>query len=221
MKIKSTLFAFVLFALLVVISTGIKAQTFNNPLTIPYQMPGPHFDIDITSAQHNFDPNGSVTDINLNVPLEAYTYNEIGNTGMSYLGPTLIFTKGEIKTFNITNFLPEGKNTTVHWHGLNLPAEMDGGPHQVINNEHTWSPFFKEIDDVQTAWYHTHLMNETTDQVIRGLAGLLIIEDPQNDPLYNLLPRDYGVNDIPIIIQEKGFVLDSTTMPPTAMAIKG
>ncbi|NND32173.1 MAG: multicopper oxidase domain-containing protein [Saprospiraceae bacterium] len=62
-------------------------------------------------------------------------------------------------------------------------------------------------------------MNETTEQVIRGLAGLIIVEDAA-DPLLSQLPHEYGVNDFPIIIQEKGFVLDSSTVPPTAMAIK-
>lgn len=207
-------------AILIIATPVLKAQTFSNPVPIPYIMPGPHFDIDIFGAQHNFDPNGSVTDINLNVPLATYCYNEIGNTGMSYLGPTLIFEKGENLTFNITNFLPDNANTTVHWHGLNLPAEMDGGPHQVIFNGTTWSPFFPSIDDVQTAWYHTHLMDLTTDQVIRGLAGMIIVDDPENDPLYDVFPNEYGINDFPIVIQEKGFVLDSTTTPPTAMAIK-
>ncbi len=220
MKIKFTLYLLMSSLWMFSITPNLTGQTFNNPVPIPYIMPGPHFDIDITDGLHNFDPNGSVTDINLNVSLPTYCYNEIGNTGMSYLGPTLFFDRGESQTFNITNFLPDNANTTVHWHGLNLPAEMDGGPHQVIFNDSTWSPHFPVIDEVQTAWYHTHLMDLTTDQVIRGLAGMIIVEDPENDPLHDVFPNEYGVNDFPIVIQEKGFVLDSTTTPPTATAIK-
>jgi FtsP/CotA-like multicopper oxidase with cupredoxin domain len=200
----------------------MHAQTysFKNPLPIPYTMSGTTFVMDIHGASHNFDPNGSVTNINLNVPLETYTYNETGNFSMTYLGPTLIFQKGDNLTFDIYNALPNGVNTTVHWHGLNIPAQSDGGPHQVIPNDQQWFPFpnFDMIDPVQTVWYHTHLMNQTTDQVIRGLAGMMIVQDV-NDPLHKLLPHTYGENDIPIIIQEKNFVLDSTTTPPTATAI--
>jgi len=201
----------------------MQAQTFTNEVPIPYRMMGNSFDIDISGGQHNFDPNGSVTEININLPLATYCYNKSGQPGnehMSYLGPTLIFNKGEHLEFDITNMLPDGANTTVHWHGLNIPGEMDGGPHQVIINGSNWTPYFDVIDQVQTVWYHTHLMDLTTDQVIRGLAGLIIVEDPDNDPLYTQLPTDYGENDFPIVIQEKGFVLDSTTTPPTATAIK-
>lgn len=215
-KVKMSLFAFYLFV--PIISKG-QTFTFNNPLPIPYTMSGSSaFVIDINGSTHNFDPNGAVTNINLNVPLTSYCYNQINKFDMTYLGPTLIMEKDEVQNMDIANFLPNNVNTTVHWHGLNIPARMDGGPHQIIKNGFNWLPSFKMIDPVQTGWYHTHLMDQTTDQVIRGLAGMIIIED-QNDPIRNLLPRDYGINDIPIIIQEKDFVLDSTTMPPTATAI--
>jgi FtsP/CotA-like multicopper oxidase with cupredoxin domain len=201
----------------------INAQSFKNEIPVPYIMPGDHFEINIAEGQHNFDPNGFVTDFNLNVPLATYCYNKLGqpaNEKMSYLGPTLIFTKDHELTFDISNSLPDGANTTVHWHGLNIPAPMDGGPHQVIENGSNWTPYFNMIDEVQTCWYHTHLMDLTTDQVIRGLAGMIIVEDPASDPLYQTLPKNYGENDFPLVIQEKGFVLDSTTTPPTAVAIK-
>lgn len=200
-----------------------NAQIFKNEIPVPYIMPGDFFEINIAEGQHNFDPNGFVTDINLNVPLATYCYNKLGQAAdqkMSYLGPTLIFTKDYKLTFDISNALPDGANTTVHWHGLNIPASMDGGPHQVIYNGSNWTPFFDIIDQVQTCWYHTHLMDLTTDQVIRGLAGMIIVEDPANDPLYQILPNNYGENDFPIVIQEKGFILDSTSTPPTAIAIK-
>ncbi|MCF8236506.1 MAG: multicopper oxidase domain-containing protein [Bacteroidales bacterium] len=217
------LFTYMLFVMMLTGYSSLKAQTFNNEIPVPYLMTGNDFEINISGGQHNFDPNGTVSDINMNVPLATYCYNKIGqpaNEQMSYLGPTLIFTKDEHLTFDIENNLPDGANTTVHWHGLNIPGEMDGGPHQVISNASNWTPYFNVIDPVQTAWYHTHLMDLTTEQVIRGLAGLIIVEDPENDPLYSELPTDYGENDFPIVIQEKGFVLDSTTTPPTATAIK-
>jgi FtsP/CotA-like multicopper oxidase with cupredoxin domain len=213
--IRGLLFSVVLLSL----SPVLRAQTFDNPIPIPYLMQGNSFSIDIGTAMHNFDPNGTIDSINLNVPLEAYCYNQTGSTGMTYLGPTLIFNKGEVLDFDITNNLPPSVNTTVHWHGLNIPAQMDGGPHQVILNGGNWTPGFTVIDPVQTIWYHTHLMDATTDQVIRGLAGMIIVED-SNDPLWTQLPHDYGENDFPIVIQEKNFILDRSTSPPLATEIK-
>ena len=81
----------------------------------------------------------------------------------------------------------------------------------------TWNSVFSIVDEVQTAWYHSHLMDLTTDQVTRGMAGIMYVQDPNNDPLYSQLPNEYGVNDIPLNIQAKNFNFDSTN---TATSIK-
>src|SRR5699024_12365274 len=47
-----------------------------------------------------------------------------------FLGPTLRADRGEEIAVDVDNALPEA--TSVHWHGMHLPAEMDGGPHQMI-----------------------------------------------------------------------------------------
>jgi FtsP/CotA-like multicopper oxidase with cupredoxin domain len=49
-----------------------------------------------------------------------------------YLGPTLRAEGGERVAINVHNDL--GEPTTAHWHGMHLPAEMDGGPHQMIDS---------------------------------------------------------------------------------------
>jgi len=48
----------------------------------------------------------------------------------AYLGPTLRAKRGEQVVVNVRNSLPEA--TTVHWHGMHLPAKVDGGPHHPI-----------------------------------------------------------------------------------------
>jgi bilirubin oxidase len=197
-------------------SSALQAQQFVNEIPIPPAMTGPNYLISIESGSHNFDPNGFITTFNLNVPLATYCYNEQGSSAMSYLGPTLVINEGDSAHFEIENNLPNLDSTTVHWHGLNIPAEMDGGPHQVIENGDTWQPKFRMIDLPQTAWYHTHLMGRTTDQVILGLAGMLLVKDP-TAPIESQLPNDYGFNDFPIIIQEKGFLLDTFTNTATAI----
>ena len=52
--------------------------------------------------------------------------NTMGVNG-NILGPTLFLNKGDNVTINVTNLL--GDTTTLHWHGLHLAPENDGGPH--------------------------------------------------------------------------------------------
>src|SRR5689334_6639736 len=94
----------------------------------------------------------------------------------SYLGPTLRATRGEQVLVNIHNGL--SRDTTVHWHGMHLPARMDGGPHQPIAPGATWSPQWKVDQPAATLWYHPHPDGATEDQVYQGLAGLFIVDDP-------------------------------------------
>ncbi len=61
------------------------------------------------------------------------------------LGPTLLMHKGDEVVINVTNQL--GEPTTTHWHGIHLPAIMDGGPHQRIDNGNTWQARYKIMNE--------------------------------------------------------------------------
>ncbi|TFV84390.1 copper oxidase [Microbacterium sp. dk485] len=119
----------------------------------------------------------------------------------SYLGPTLAATIGEPVRVRVDNEL--AVPTTVHWHGMHLPAEMDGGPHQVIDPSQTWSPSWTIDQEPTTLWYHPHVHGETEEHVEMGLAGMFLLEPP--DPGRFGLPHSYGVDDIPVIVQDKQF----------------
>ena len=93
----------------------------------------------------------------------------------SYLGPTIVAKRGEHVRVDVTNSLEEP--TTVHWHGMHLPAEMDGGPHQMVEPGATWSPEWDIDQQAATLWYHPHPHGETEDHVSRGLAGMFIVQD--------------------------------------------
>ncbi len=132
----------------------------------------------------------------------------------SYLGPTLVMNKGDEVVLNVTNNL--GTSTTTHWHGFHLPAIMDGGPHQMILDGETWRPTFTILNRASTYWYHPHLHahngirdpNGTSGQVFRGLAGMIIVGDEESEQL--VLPKEYGVDDIPLIIQDRSFNPDGS-----------
>lgn len=119
----------------------------------------------------------------------------------SYLGPTLYMRKGEQVRINVHNDL--GEPSTLHWHGMHLPGSEDGGPHQIIKHGETWSPQYEIKQPAASLWYHPHLMGKTGEHVWRGLAGMIVIEDEVTDQLD--LPSQYGVDDIPVVLQDRWF----------------
>jgi len=116
-----------------------------------------------------------------------------------YLGPTLRAKRGDRVELRVRNELPE--TTTIHWHGMHLPAVADGGPHQTIRPGETWTPSWRVDQPAATLWYHPHPHGKTADHVYRGVAGLFIVDEPDGPD--TALPSDYGVDDIPLIIQDK------------------
>ncbi|MFC5591633.1 multicopper oxidase family protein [Sporosarcina soli] len=129
--------------------------------------------------------------------IETTTYGYNG----SFLGPMLRLEKGETVKIRTINELDE--NTTFHWHGLDVPADADGGPHDVIKPGEEKIIEFEVSQEAATLWFHPHPEGITAEQVYNGLAGLLYIEDDNSKSLG--LPSDYGKNDIPLIFQDKLF----------------
>jgi bilirubin oxidase len=123
----------------------------------------------------------------------------------SILGPTIRANTGDKVRMNVINSLDEA--TTVHWHGMHLPASMDGGPHQIIAKDETWKPYWTITNQAATLWYHPHMMGVTGRQVYNGLAGFFIIDDENVESLN--LPKDYGVDDIPLVVQDRKFNTDN------------
>ncbi|GLY06675.1 multicopper oxidase [Actinoplanes sp. NBRC 101535] len=120
----------------------------------------------------------------------------------AYLGPVIRATRGDRVRMIVTNRLPEV--STLHWHGMRLPARMDGGPHQTIATGATWQPEWTIEQAAATTWFHPHPHERTAMHVYRGLAGLFLIDEPGGPDL----PDRYGVDDIPLIIQDKRFSAD-------------
>lgn len=116
-----------------------------------------------------------------------------------FLGPTLRAARGETVKMTVHNDLPDA--TSIHWHGMHLPAAMDGGPHQMIAPGEQWEPYWEIEQPASTLWYHPHPHGQTALQVYRGIAGLFLVDDDESAALD--LPSEYGVDDIPLIIQDK------------------
>ncbi|WP_327006103.1 multicopper oxidase domain-containing protein [Dactylosporangium sp. NBC_01737] len=121
----------------------------------------------------------------------------------AYLGPTLRAERGERVAVNVHNRLNEP--TTVHWHGMHLPARVDGGPHHPIPPGGDYQAAWTVDQPAATLWYHPHPSDLTERQVYRGLAGLFILDEAGGGGEPAGLPREYGVDDIPVVVQDKGF----------------
>ncbi len=123
-----------------------------------------------------------------------------------YSGPVLRVRTGDDVSLQVNN--RTGEASILHWHGFRLPAVMDGGPHQSIPPGGSWTARFEVRQDASTCWYHSHQHNQTGQQVYRGLAGMFIIDDGQSSSLD--IPSRYGVDDIPVIIQDRDFNADGS-----------
>ena len=94
-------------------------------------------------------------------------------------GPLLRFRQGERVRIAVENKLPEA--TTVHWHGIRVPNDMDGVPGLTQKPIAPGERFVYEFDlpDAGTYWYHPH--SRSYEQVARGLYGAFVVEE--RDPI--------------------------------------
>ena len=126
---------------------------------------------------------------------------ETWGVGGPHLGPTVRLVRGQDVRMEVTNDLPEASN--LHWHGVHLPAEADGGPHQTVAPGARWTPGWRVDQPAATAWYHPHGHGSTAEHVRRGVYGMLLVDDPAAAP--DGLPDRYGVDDVPVMVQDAGF----------------
>jgi len=171
-------------SLAVMLAMGSSAQNYNN-MWIPDTLSGTTFNLNIkdTFAQIVNSGNQTIT----------------GGINGKFWGPTLFFNKGDVVHMNVKNGLND--STTLHWHGMHLPAVMDGGPHQIIPPGTTWQPYWEVKNEASTYWYHPHLHEMTEEQITKGIGGLIIVRDEVESKL--ALPRTYGVDDIPLVLSDR------------------
>lgn len=117
----------------------------------------------------------------------------------SYLGPTIRVRRGQKIRIHFYNALPE--ESIIHWHGLHVPADMDGHPRDVIPSGRKFTYEFEVRNRAGTYWYHPHPHQRTGPQVYGGLAGFFIVSDDEEEALP--LPADEF--DLPLVIQDRTF----------------
>ena len=170
-------------AIVLIATNSLIAQT-QNPLLIPDTLTGPNYNLVV-----DYD----------SLELFSGVFTQTAGVNGVILGPTLVINKGDVVTMNVENKLID--TTTMHWHGVHLPSVMDGGPHSKIYPNTTWAPTWTAMDRASTMWYHPHLHHKTYKHVMMGVSGLIINRDIDEAAL--TLPRTYGIDDVPLILQTK------------------
>jgi FtsP/CotA-like multicopper oxidase with cupredoxin domain len=151
----------------------------------------------------NADPR--IVEINLDARLanvdvagrtvRAWTYNG------GVPGPLIRVRVGDRLIVHFTNNLPQ--NTTVHWHGVRVPVQMDGVPGSSQPDVWPGRSFTYDfvVPDAGLYWYHPHIMSAA--QVGFGLYGALLVEDPT---------ENVGVTDEVVLVLSDMAVTDEGTM---------
>ncbi len=129
--------------------------------------------------------------------------NRVIELPRSYLGPIIKVRQGERIRIRFTNAIPE--KSIIHWHGLHVPAIMDGHPRYVIPQGQSYLYEFEVKNRAGTYWYHPHPHGRTGPQVYRGLAGLFLVSDEQERAVG--LPDDEY--DVPLVLQDRMFDPDN------------
>ena len=139
-------------------------------------------------------------------PTTAWAYNG------TVPGPTIELREGDSVTIHFHNKLAQ--TTTVHWHGLHIPAGADGSPLNPVLPGRSQDYIFKvPLGTAGTFWYHPHPDMTTTEQVAKGLYGALIVRParPADDPLA-------GIRDRLLILSDNRFQPDGSVDFPEHMS---
>src|SRR5437899_1056732 len=112
---------------------------------------------------------------------EPHPQTEVWAYGGHVPGPEIRLRQGEPVRIVVENKLTQ--DTTVHWHGIRLPIAMDGVPGLTQPPIEPGESFIYEFTppDAGTFWYHPHA--HSLEQLGRGMAGALIVEEPEAVPV--------------------------------------
>lgn len=197
---------------------------------------------DLTTG-HVFHSNPATNEL-----LHASTF---GYGGAHYLGPTIIAQRGvPIQVTNSNNLgahplAPwvdpnngimgilasdaQSPRVSTHLHGAYTDVASDGGPTDTFTPGSTYTYNYTNDQQAANLWYHDHALGITRLNVYAGLAGFYLLRDnfdtgAVGNPIG--LPAGYGTYEIPVVIQDKAFVLNAGgqtanlqyTVPPAGFA---
>ena len=148
----------------------------------------------------DFEARAARVEIAPGFEVEAWTYNG------TIPGPMIRVQVGDRLIVHFTNHLP--RPSTIHWHGLRIPIDMDGVPgysQAPVRPGETFTYDFV-VPDAGIYWYHPHVMS--AEQVGFGLYGALLVEDPAE-------AETVGIADDLVLVLSDIDVNDDGTLIPS------
>jgi FtsP/CotA-like multicopper oxidase with cupredoxin domain len=124
-------------------------------------------------------------DFGTGIPTKVWTYNG------GIPGPTIRGKVGDTLIVHFYNELPD--ETTIHWHGMEVPANMDGS--HIAQLPVPSGGYFRyefKLLHAGLFWYHPHI--RTNVQVEKGLYGALLVEDPGENRDLGLPANEHILN---------------------------
>ena len=179
----------------------VRPENFINPLFIP-GTEGPFGVLNVTDMPLTLTTSAATFPI-LGGRASPFLLYQTSYAGKIYQNPILKIKRGGRFAATLQNGLNEP--TIIHWHGLHIPANMDGHPNDSIDPGANYSYDFTVNSRGGTYWYHTHAQNLTAKQAYGGLASFFIVEDDDDLRLSNALDLKLGETDLPLVIQDKRF----------------
>lgn len=179
----------------------VRAKNFTNPLFIPGGE-GPFGVLSASDTALTLKAQAAKFPI-LDGRASPFLLYETSDAGKSYQNPIFRIKRGSRFTATLQNGLNE--STIIHWHGLHLPANMDGHPNDSIAPGQNYPYAFAVTNRGGTYWYHSHADQLTAEQAYGGLASFFIVEDDDELGLARSLDLKLGETDLPLVIQDKRF----------------
>ncbi|MDO4627263.1 MAG: multicopper oxidase domain-containing protein [Pasteurellaceae bacterium] len=115
-----------------------------------------------------------------------------------YLGPTVKVKQGDFVKMIYRNGLSQAMALNIQ--GLQVASELLGGVGHSLKPNQSWSPIVPITQSAAMCFYHSCTLASSAYQSYRGLVGMWLIDDEESRKL--ALPNKYGVNDIPLILQD-------------------
>jgi FtsP/CotA-like multicopper oxidase with cupredoxin domain len=141
----------------------------------------------------------NVVDFGTGNQTAVYTYNG------GIPGPTIKGKLGDKLIVHFWNLLPE--DTTLHWHGLELPANQDGSfLSQLAVESHGYHRYEFDLNVASLFWYHPHIRSD--EQIEKGLHGALLVEDPAKNAELDLPAKQHLLVLDDVLLDENGQIAE-------------
>jgi FtsP/CotA-like multicopper oxidase with cupredoxin domain len=160
------------------------------------------------AAAVDLNPDPKIVEIELearitNIELVPGTQTPVWTYNGSLPGPLIRAQVGDRLIVHFTNSLPEA--TSIHWHGLRVPNDMDGVPGLTQDPIVAGGEFLYDfvVRDAGTYWYHPHI--NSAAQVGWGLYGAIVVADPAD-------PQAFG-DELVLVLSDMSLDEDGQFLP--------